>query len=94
MNSLLVLKLLVQIVPTLMTLDGFHIEFLQVIPVFASEVAFKSGIERRGSCSGGRRPGFCSGTRIVDQSRRQPLDGRRSAGGWSQALVGVANGDG
>jgi hypothetical protein len=42
MHSLLVVRPLVEIVPMLMTLEGFHVEFLQAIPVFASEVAFKS----------------------------------------------------
>lgn len=42
MRSLLVLRPVMEIVPTLMTLDGLHVEFMQVVPVFDSEVAFKS----------------------------------------------------
>ena len=42
MHSLLIVRPLVEIIPPLATVDGKHIEFLQVVPVFESEVAFKA----------------------------------------------------
>jgi hypothetical protein len=45
MHSLLVLRPVMEIVPPLVRGDGKHVDFMQVIPVFASEVAFKA--ERR-----------------------------------------------
>jgi hypothetical protein len=45
MTGFLVLRPVVEVVPTLHLPDGVHVEFLQAIPVFESEVSFKA--ERR-----------------------------------------------
>ena len=42
MRSFFLIRPLVEIVPTLLESDGLHIEFLQAIPVFESEVTYKA----------------------------------------------------
>jgi|SRR5579859_4861213 len=42
MSTFLVLRPVMEIVPAIHLTDGMHVEFLQAIPVFPSEVAYKS----------------------------------------------------
>jgi hypothetical protein len=66
MTGFLLLRPIVEVVPPLLLADGVHVEFLQAIPVFQSEVSFKAERKAEGLVEHWK----AAGTAFWDPDRR------------------------